>query len=94
LDLVEKAATYHDVFTSDSGKKILEDLRHDFFCTPHRSPVYRDANGRVDELGTLYNEGCREVVQHIEALIERHLHPERFRAKTEEPSTSDMLENR
>lgn len=92
MELREKAATYHVVFTSESGKKVLDDLRGEFFCTPMRSTVYRDANGRVDEFGAIFNAGCREVVQHIEALIERHIHPERFQVKTQEPTTDEMMD--
>ena len=56
----EKMALYNDVFTSDNGSAVLDDLVEAFFdVVPYEPGSKQDVND------TVFYEGCRHVIAHI-----------------------------
>lgn len=91
---IKKAKRYVDLFESELGKQVLSDLRKEFFYDHFRSTVFRAGNGSVDPYGTLFNDGCREVIQHIHGMIEIGKQTEDVRRGSitlKEPDTETML---
>lgn len=62
---IKKAKSYLEFFSSVAGKIVLADLANKYRLAPFSSVLEADGKGRVDELKTIYNQGNRDVVQHI-----------------------------
>lgn len=93
---IKKAKGYVDLFESELGKIVLDDLKREFFYDHFRSTVLRSSDGAVDPYGTLFNSGCREVMQHIHAMIEIGRQTDEVRRGTikyQEQDTETMLES-
>lgn len=63
------AKLYSEFFTSPSGKAVLADLSNQFYFNPFTSALEKDGDGKVDSHKTIYNEGSRDVIQHIYAML-------------------------
>ena len=67
LSQAELVNIYKDIFTSEGGKLILEDLR--MRCYSYM-PTYLNADGNtVSEIDFKVNEGKRSVILTIETMI-------------------------
>lgn len=58
----ELASAYHDTFRSESGQKVLKDLKAQFYDS--------DLLNRSSEHNTMYNLGLRDAVRYILEKLE------------------------
>jgi hypothetical protein len=62
---------YKNVFASEMGIKVYEDLKDRCSFTRVIQPL--DGAGRVDPLQMAYNDGVRSVFIHIKSIVEKNL---------------------
>jgi hypothetical protein len=75
---------YQNCFTSDSGKKVLDDLRRVFKFDMSVVPIGEDAHIDVNRL--IRNEGQRSVLIHILSQMSKKI-------VTAEPKVETKVEN-
>ena len=66
MTIEEMSASYKDVFSSPSGKLVLQDLKNRCYV---KAPTYTAPNS-VNPDEVLVREGMRSVYLHIQTLIE------------------------
>lgn len=66
---------YNFVFTSEEGKRVLENLRG--LSNMDHSVIPRDQQGRIDPMAVVRSEGQRSVVVHIYRKLGKDPYEER-----------------